>query len=92
MSKFNLLGILFCGAGVVMAIFESIQAMMTAGEIVWKFHALVDVLDESYFVWIDERSSAFLQNVLNGFVTVPVFGILIGIGLIFLILGGLTRK
>lgn len=92
MSKFNLLGILFCGAGVVTAIFEAIQAMMTAGEIVWKFHALVDLFDESHFVWIDDLSSAFLQNLLNGFVTIPAFNILIGIGLIFLILGGLTRK
>lgn len=92
MSKFNLLGFVFCGAGAVTAIFQSIQAMMTAGEVVWQFQALVDIFDESHFVWIDNLSSTFLQNILNVFVSIPVCGILVGIGLIFLIIGGLTRQ
>ena len=92
MSKFNLIGLILCGAGVVTVIFQAIQSMMTAGEVTWKTLALVDVFDESYFTWIDNLSSAFLQNALNTFVSWPIFGILIGFGVIFLIIGGLTRK
>ncbi|MBI9083230.1 MAG: hypothetical protein JEZ11_06490 [Desulfobacterales bacterium] len=92
MSKINLAGLLFCAAGVVMAIFQAIESMMTAGEIQWKQIALVDMFDPEQFVWIDNLSSAFLRNALDTFVSWPAFGILIGIGVIFLIIGGLTRK
>lgn len=92
MSKFNLAGLVFCLAGVVLAIFQGIESMMTAGEIQWKQVALVDILDPERFIWIDNLSSEFLRNALDTFVSWPVFAILIGIGVMFLIFGGLTRK
>ena len=92
MSKFNLAGLIFCAAGVVMAIFQAVQSMMTIGEVKWKSIALVDMFDESWFEWIDNLSVAFLRSILDTVVAWPVFGILIGIGVVFLILGGLARK
>jgi hypothetical protein len=92
MSKITLAGFIFCAGGIVMAIFEAIQSTMTAGEINWAPVALVDIVDEARFAWIDNLSAGVLRNILDVFVTLPVFGLVVGIGVILLILGGLAKK
>jgi len=92
MNRFNLLGLIICGGAAVMVIFESIGAMMTAGEIVFQFSTLVDLFGNDAFTWIDNIPVAFAQNALDWLVTVPVFFLLLGLGVFCFLVGGLTSR
>ena len=92
MSRFNLLGIIFTLGGIVMVIFQSISAMMTSGEIVWKSKTLISTFGEDAFTWIDGISISVLQNLANTLVNTQIYILLIGLGVIFFIAGMILKK
>jgi len=87
MFRPTMLGIGACALGIVMVIFEAIQSMMTAGEVVMKNASLFSLLGDERLAWINDISWGFVQNGLTFLVEAPVFALLIAVGVILLIIG-----
>jgi len=66
--------------------------MMTPGEIVWKRLSLLDIVDAKYAEWIDGISWDTIQGILQHIATMPIFIILISVGILFFIIGALVQK
>ncbi|MEE8480779.1 MAG: hypothetical protein V3T59_06010 [Desulfobacterales bacterium] len=92
MSKYYLLSGLFFLGGVVLVIFQAISSMMTPGEIVWKRLSLIDIVDAKYVNWIDGISWDTIQGILQHITTMPLFIILISVGILLFIIGILVQK
>ena len=92
MSKFNIIGIVLCVAGLVMVVFQAVSSMMTAGEIVWKSLSIVDLVSAEYLEWIDGISWYYVQTALNYIVSAPIYILLLCLGGVTLLIGGLTQK
>ena len=92
MNRFLLVGLIFALGGAVLVLFESIGAMMTAGEIVFKSSSLVDLLGDRAFMWIDRIPVDLVQSLLNNLVTLPAWIILAGLAVICFAIGGITSR
>jgi hypothetical protein len=71
MNGLLLWGALLCLAAGCIVLLESIAAMMSVGEIVFKASSLVDLLGSAAFSWIDRIPMLWMQNLLNFIITRP---------------------
>ncbi len=85
MSKFKMFGVLSWVTSFILLLFQGIS-LVTKTNTEWENLALVDILEENAFTWIDGISWTMLQNGLNYLVTMPLFMLLICIGLICFII------
>jgi len=92
MNRFLLVGLIFALASAVLVLFESIGAMMTAGEVVFKSSSLVDFFGDQAFMWIDRIPAYFVQSLLNSLVALPAWIILAGLAVISFVIGGITSR
>ncbi len=92
MSKFNLAGLIFLVGGAVMVIFQAVASMKTAGDITWEPQSLVTLFGEDAFLWIDDVSVVFVQDLAITAINQQVFILLFGLGAICLIIGMITKK
>lgn len=92
MSKYYLLSGIFFLSGLVLVLFQALSSMMTPGEIVWKRLSLFDIVDAKYVKWIDGISWDTIQGILQHITTMPLFIILISVGILFFIIGALVQK
>ena len=92
MSKFNIIGIILCLAGLVMVVFQAVSSMMTAGEIVWKSVSIIDIVSAEYLEWIDNISWHYIQTALQYIASAPIYLLLLCVGGVTLLVGGLTQK
>ena len=92
MSKFNLLFIVCTLGGIVLVVFQSIQSMMTAGEVVWKSHTLMSIFGEEAFSWIDSISVSAIQSLAAALVNLQLYIVLLGLGALFFVAGMIFKK
>lgn len=85
MSKFEMFGVLSWVTSFILLLFQGISSV-TKTNTEWKNLALVDILEENSFTWIDGISWTMLQDGLNYLVTMPLFMLLICIGVICFII------
>ena len=86
MGKYTILGCLCWLGSFVLLGFQGISSVMSADEVVWKSLNLLDVVGSKNFTWIDSISIGFIQNSVDYVVTMPLFLLLIALGVIFFIL------
>lgn len=91
MSKLAGIGLLSCGGGLVLLLFQAISSLMKV-EIAYENLSLVDCFGTESFSWIDGLSWFGIERILNQIVTMPLFILLIGVGIFFLILSGFVKK
>jgi hypothetical protein len=52
----------------------------------WQSMSLVDLLDEESLTWIEQVPISGLQNILESAAEIPLFVMLIGLGILFFVL------
>jgi hypothetical protein len=86
MSRYYLLGGLSIIGGVVMVLFQAVASMMTAGDMVWKKLSLAGVVNAGYLGWVEGISP------LEYIVAMPLYILLIAVGVILFIVGAIVQK
>jgi hypothetical protein len=99
MSRLTMTGIVCCLASAVVLGFQAITTLMdpTASDITrksmaWKKITIVGLIGKSNLEWINTISWESIQNLLNSAVNMPLYILLLGIGIFCLILGVVTSK
>lgn len=90
MGKFTLLGILAWIGGVLLLGFQGISTLMKEKG-TWEDMALVDVVEPEYLNWITGLPTSYLQNAGDYLITMPLYQLLFGAGVLFFILGAFKR-
>jgi len=92
MNKLTLLGIgLLIISGLLVG-FQAISSMMTAGKIVWKELTVMQVIGTDRFDWVDGLSMAMIKDSILYVIHLPLYIVLAALGLVIMILGGLTSR
>ena len=93
MSKYTMAGLvswLFSG---LILLFQTISSLMGMEEkMAFKSLALVDIIGQGYFKWINNISWAGIQNVVSYLVTMPLFLLLFCIGILFFLMHMFASK
>jgi hypothetical protein len=77
----------------VLIAFQAIGGLISSGgDAVWKKLALLDVIGKTHFSWVDGMSEGTIQSIVQYIISMPLYLLLICIGILFLILGRLTSK
>jgi hypothetical protein len=99
MSKLNIAGIISCVAGVVVFGFQAVGTLMDPSAtnlkkqtLTLKKITIVGLAGKNNLEWIDKISYESIQSLLNSAVHMPLYQLLIGIGVLCLILGAVTGK
>ncbi len=92
MSKYYLFGGLLSIGGVVLVLCQAISSMMTPGEIVWKRLSIVDIVDAEYINWLDDVPLDAIQSISQYITTMPLYILLVAVGICLFIVGGLVQK
>lgn len=92
MNKFTLLGLISLVCGGVLVLFQAISSMMTAGTIHWKSLNLLGAVGADKFDWIARIPWQAAQHGLNYVVHMPLYLLLVAVGVLFLIIGGFFTK
>ena len=92
MNKATLTGILFLIGGGCIIGFQTLSSMMTADEIVWKAMSLVDVTGSDTLAWVTGISIQPIQQALEYIVTMPLYLLFFGVGILMIIIGGFMSK
>jgi hypothetical protein len=86
MSRYYLLGGLSTIGGLLLLLWQAISSMMTAGDIAWKKLSLAGVVDAGYLRWVEGISP------LEYIVAMPLYLLLIVVGILLFIVGGIVNK
>ena len=99
MSRLTVTGIVCCLASAVVLGFQAITTLMdpsassiTRKSMAWKKITIVGLIGKSNLEWINTISWESIQNLLNSAVNMPLYLLLLGIGIFCLILGVATSK
>ena len=92
MNKFTIAGIVaFLGGGVLLG-FQAISTLMETEGAAWKQISLLDIFDASRFGWIDTLSWALLRQTADYLVSMPLFLLLFGIGVLAFLLNAVFGR
>ena len=78
--------------GVALVLCQAIASMMTPGEIVWKRLSIVDIVDARYINWLDDIPLDTIQSISQYIAAMPLYILLIAVGIFLFIVGGLVQK
>lgn len=93
MSKLTIAGLVSCFIGGLIITFQVIGGLVSSGgDLVWKNLTLLDAVGKTYFSWVDGMSEGAIQNAVQYIITMPLYLLLICVGILLLILGQLTSK
>jgi hypothetical protein len=93
MSKFTIAGLSSLFISGLLIAFQTIGGLVSSGgDLVWKNLTLLDVIGKNYFSWINGMSEGTIQSIVQYITTMPLYLLLICVGILFLILGRLTSK
>jgi len=92
MSKYYIVGGLLCLGGLLLIGFQAISSMMMQGEIVWKSLSIAGIVDAEHLKWIDSISWYSIQKIIKNITTMPLYILLICVGILSFIIGGLVDK
>ena len=91
MSKVAILGIISCVGALILIIFQAISSVMGTVA-VWKNLTLVDILEPELFAWTDKIPWFGIEKMLDYLFNMPLFLLLLCIGILSLIISGLFNK
>ena len=90
MNKFTIMGLLSWGASLLLLGFQGISSLMgTEGE--WESLTLEDLLEVQYLDWIDGMKEGLLQSAADYVVTMPLFILLLAVGLVFFVVSAFIK-
>ena len=92
MIKLTVIGALSCLGGILILGFQAISSLMTPGDIVWKTLNLASVLAPTFVEWIDGISWQVIHSPVERIITMPLYLLLICVGVLSLIIGGITQR
>ena len=92
MSKYYLFGGIFSIGGVALVLCQAISSMMTPGEIVWKRLSIVDIVGAKYINWLDGVPLDPIQSISQYITTMPLYILLVAVGIFLFIVGGLVQE
>jgi hypothetical protein len=92
MSKYYIVGGLLCISGLVIVGFQAISSMMTPGEMVWNSLSIAGIVDAEHLKWIDSISWYSIQKIIKYIATMPLYILMLCVGVISFIIGGLVDK
>jgi len=92
MTKFYILGGLSCISGIILLMYQALSSLMTAGEVVMKRITLMDVIDAEHLQWVENISIDTISSIVNYILSMSLSYLLIGIGILFFIIGGIVEK
>jgi hypothetical protein len=93
MSKFTIVGLVSCFIGGLIIAFQAIGGLVkTGGDFVWKNSTLLDLVGKTNFSWVDGMPDGTLQHAVQYIITMPLYLLLVCIGILLLILGQVTSK
>ena len=92
MGKYTILGCICWLGSFVLLGFQGISSVMSTDKVVWKSLNLLDVAGSDKFTWIDGISIGFVQNSVDYVVTMPLFALLLALGVIFFILNAFLGR
>jgi hypothetical protein len=93
MSKLTVAGVASCIMGGLLIAFQAIGGLVkTGGDLVWKNSTLLDVIGKAHFNWVEGMSKGTVQNAVQYIITMPLYLLLICVGILLFILGRLTSK
>ncbi|MBF0102162.1 MAG: hypothetical protein HQK77_14765 [Desulfobacterales bacterium] len=91
MSKLNLAGGVSWAGAFVLFLFQAISGFTKTGSEFTNIR-LLDLAEPKKFEWIKDVSWDVLQNSLNYIITVPLYILLLVVGVFFFVLSGLFNK
>lgn len=91
MSKLAGSGLFLCGGALVLLLFQAISSLMKI-EISYENLSLVDCFGADSFAWLEGLSWFGMEKILNHMVTMPLFVLLLCVGIFFLVLSGFVKK
>jgi hypothetical protein len=92
MSRYYVFGGVFVIVGLLLLIWQGLMSTMTAGDMIWKNVTLVDVINARYWKWVDGISWDMVQGAILYVIGVPLFIVLIVVGVLSFIVGGLVNR
>ena len=98
MSKCTILGLLSWLCSLVVLGFQAISTLMDpsaaslTSKTVWKTISLVTIIDIHYFDWINSISWVSIQQAANYIITMPLFLLLIFLGILFFVINAFMPK
>ncbi len=92
MISLNMLGAFFCVAAGCIVLFESISAMMTAGEIVLRMSSVEELVGAAQLAWIDRIPVSWIQDGLHGLVGLPAWVVALAVGILCFLISGLRNR
>ena len=92
MSKYYIVGGLLCLGGLLLIGFQAISSIMTPGEIVWKGLSIAGIVDAEHLKWIDSISWYSIQKIIKYIATMPLYILMLCVGVLSFIIGGLVDK
>ena len=87
MSKYTIAGLVAWLFSALLLGFQALATFMGAEDkMIWKSLSLVDVVGRNNFIWIKKISWVSIQNAANYIVTMPLFLLLIFVGIVFFLI------
>lgn len=87
MSKYTIAGLVAWLFSALLLGFQALATFMGAEDkMIWKSLSLVDVVGPNNFIWIKKISWVSIQNAANYIVTMPLFLLLIFVGIVFFLI------
>lgn len=91
MNNFTILGLLSWGGSLLLLGFQGISSLVDPdGE--WNSKTLEDFLDVQYLDWIDGLTNTTLQNAADYIVSMPLFILLLVVGLVFFVISAFIKE
>jgi len=97
MSKLTVAGLVSCFFSALLFGYQALQAFMisgtnSSGEMVWKNLTLINVIGKSHFNWVNGMPEGVLHNFAQYIIAMPLYLLLLCVGILCLILSRLTSK
>jgi drug/metabolite transporter (DMT)-like permease len=91
MSKLSLTALIFCLSGFFLLVFQAISNIMgQSGD--WNNLSLAGVLDPRHYSWVENISVAGFQTAAQFLLTIPLFALLLGCGILMFVISGFRIK
>ena len=90
MNKATFVGLLCWLGSLLLLLFQAVSSVMGEGER-WENLAMVDFAPASAFSWIDNIETDMIYNACDYLVTMPLFILLLAVGIVFFIINAFLK-
>ena len=91
MLRLSRIGMIALGSSLLLLLYQSIETL-TKRDSVWAQLKVGDMIAPRYFDWAIDVEWAAVDRIAAYFINMPLFLLLFGIGVIFLLISGFTER